>query len=388
MIFGDKIEKKVKGRDFFMKKKVLAAIMAAAFILAGCGEAEEGDSPLQTLDPVIIDETPEPTSEPPQESEEEQVPEEEENREGMYRSEITNEWIDESLKNQRPIAVMVDNEKIALPHFGLTEADVVYEIMNSTLNGRITRLMVIVKDWGKIQQMGSVRSTRSSNIPLAAEWNAVLCHDGGPFYVDEWIARDYLDNISGTFARIPNGKDWEYTEYVTKDTLEQSLKDKGYSTEYNSHYPGEHFQFSDTEIDLSGEAGAVDCTEIQLPFPHNKSTLKYNESTGTYDYYEYGAAHLDALHDNAPLTFENLLIQSCSFSQLDEGGYMIYNMIGSGTGYYITGGKAIEVNWSKTSETAPTVFTKKGTNEEVQLNTGKIYISLVPSDTWNDIVIK
>ena len=50
----------------------------------------------------------------------------------MYRSEITNEWIDESLQNQRPIAVMVDNEKKALPHFGLTEADVVYEMMNST----------------------------------------------------------------------------------------------------------------------------------------------------------------------------------------------------------------------------------------------------------------
>ena len=89
-----------------------------------------------------------------------EVQTEEENREGMYRSEITNEWIDESLKDQRPVAVMVDNEKTALPHYGLTEADVVYEIMNSTANGRITRLMAIVKDWGKITQFGSIRSTR------------------------------------------------------------------------------------------------------------------------------------------------------------------------------------------------------------------------------------
>ena len=68
----------------------------------------------------------------------------------MYRSELTNEWIDISLKNQRPVAIMVDNEKAALPHYGLTEADIVYEMMNSTANGRITRLMAIVKDWGKI----------------------------------------------------------------------------------------------------------------------------------------------------------------------------------------------------------------------------------------------
>ena len=40
----------------------------------------------------------------------------------MYRSELTNEWLDESLKNQRPIAAMVDNEKTALPHYGLSTA--------------------------------------------------------------------------------------------------------------------------------------------------------------------------------------------------------------------------------------------------------------------------
>ena len=43
--------------------------------------------------------------------------------EGFYRSELTNEVISEELKDQRPIAVMVDNEKTALPHYGLTQAD-------------------------------------------------------------------------------------------------------------------------------------------------------------------------------------------------------------------------------------------------------------------------
>lgn len=69
--------------------------------------------------------------------------------EHSYRSELTNEWIDEDLKDQRPIAVMVDNEKTALPHYGLTEADVVYEIMNSTLNDRITRFYGTGKGLGE-----------------------------------------------------------------------------------------------------------------------------------------------------------------------------------------------------------------------------------------------
>ena len=374
-----------------MKKKVLAAIMAATVILAGCGgnDGENDSSPVETLAPVIIEETPEPTPEATEEPQEEEE-EPDEVREGMYRSELTNEWIGGELKDQRPIAVMVDNEKIALPHYGLTEADVVYEIMNSTLNDRITRFMVLVKDWGKIEQLGSIRSTRSTNVYLVGEWNAVLCHDGGPYFALDLVReKDYCDNFSGTFSRVDNGKAREFTEYILPGDLDRNFSDTNYSKEYNEFYPGEHFQFSNKEFDLSDADGAFDCTEIQLPFKHNGSTLRYNEETGTYDYYEYGQAHVDPQHGNAQLSFKNLLIQDCTFSDLGDG-YLIYNVldVSGRSGYYITNGKAIEVTWLKGADTEPTTFYKKGTSEEIELNTGKTYISIVPSDTWKDIVIK
>ena len=121
-----------------MKKKGIALLLAltmAAAAMTGCGDKKDPE-PVKELDFADIagdttnDADNAPESPDVEESFTEQV--EEETREGMYRSEITNEWIDESLKNQRPIAVMVDNEKTALPHYGLTEADVVYELMNST----------------------------------------------------------------------------------------------------------------------------------------------------------------------------------------------------------------------------------------------------------------
>jgi hypothetical protein len=317
-----------------------------------------------------------------------EVETEEESHEGMYRSELTNEWIDESLQNQRPIAVMVDNEKTALPHYGLTEADVVYELMNSTANNRITRFMAIVKDWGSIEQFGSIRSTRPTNIMLAAEWNAVLCHDGGPFYIDEWLAKSYSANFSGGFSRVNNGKSREFTEYICAGDLESKFSSSKYTTEYNSYYQGAHYQFSNTEIDLGENSSSIDCTEIALPFPHNSSTLKYNESTGTYDYYEYGSAHTDPLHDNAQLTFKNLLIQNTTFSQLDDNGYLIYNAIGNGDAYYITDGKAVPVKWIKSGESDRTVYLDLNTGDEIELNTGKTYVALVPSDSWSSVSIK
>ena len=378
-----------------MKKKGIALLLAltmAAAAMTGCGDKKDSE-PVKELDFADIagdttnDADNAPESPDVEESFTEQV--EEETREGMYRSEITNEWIDEGLKNQRPIAVMVDNEKTALPHYGLTEADVVYELMNSTANGRITRFMAVVKDWGKIEQFGSIRSTRDTNIMLAAEWNAVLCHDGGPFYIDKWIAKDYSANFSGGFSRVNNGKSREFTEYICAGDLDKKFANSKYSTEYNEFYPGQHYVFSNSAVDLTTMGDTMDCTEIELPFPHNSSRLQYNESTGTYDYYEYGSAHKDPQHGNAQLTFKNLLIQDTTFSQHDQNGYLIYNAIDSGRdAYYITEGKAVEVTWIKAGENEPTIYLNKQTGEQIEMNTGKTYVALVPSDSWNDVVIK
>ncbi|MBQ8118473.1 MAG: DUF3048 domain-containing protein [Lachnospiraceae bacterium] len=317
----------------------------------------------------------------------------------MYRSELTNEWIAGSLQNQRPVAVMVDNELYALPHYGVNDADVVYEIMNSTENNRVTRLMVIVKDWENIERLGSIRSTRTTNFMVAAEWNAILCHDGGPFYIQDYTSKPYVNNLSGGFARYSNGKATEFTEYVTYNSytntnkgqtyagLGSRIKSAGYSTTYNDYYPGKHFNFSDEEFKLSDNYSTVAATSVTLNFPHNGSKLFYNTSTGTYDYYEYGEYHKDAATGGVT-TFKNVILQSCSFYNLDANGYLTYNVVGSGDGYYITNGEAIPITWSKGSETGLTVFKNKATGQEITLNTGKTYIAIAPSDTWSQVTLK
>ena len=384
-----------------MKKKMLAPILVAlGLFMTACGGSDTPiSSPIQTLAPQSMEASASATSQP-ETTEPTEAPELID-YDKMYQSELTNEWIDLSLKDQRPIAVMVDNEKTALPHYGLTEADVVYEIMNSTANGRITRFMALVKDWGSITQFGSIRSTRPTNFILAAEWNAVLIHDGGPFFIDEWKAKPYSANLSGGFARFSNGKATEFTEYVTYDKytntekgktydgLKQRFANSNYSTTYNEYYPGKHFQFADETVDFSGRSDAKAATWIELPFPHNSSTLKYNEETKTYDYYEYGTAHLDPLHDDAQLTFKNVILQDTTFADLGEG-YLIYNALSDvpRDGYYITEGKAIEVTWTNPKENGITRYYDKATGEEIKLNTGKTYISLIPADTWDEVVIK
>lgn len=362
-----------------MKKRtvLLAATLAMSLSLAACG----GDSSEETAQNDVERETTEASEEA-----EEVV---EETRDGMYRSELTNEWIDEELKNQRPIAVMVDNESIALPHYGLSEADVVYEMMNSTANGRITRFMALFKDYESVEQIGSIRSVRPTNVIISAEWNAILCHDGGPFYIDEYLAEECADNFSGTFSRVNNGKSREYTEYILSGDMEDNFERTDIDKEYNKYYEGAHYQFASESnpVDLSDNTDAIDAALVDLPFPHNGSYLEYDEETELYNYFEYGKAHVDPGNDNAQMCFKNLLIQSCGYQQYDEHGYMIFNCIGEGGGYYITNGKAIFVTWKKEDMTSPTRYYDADGNE-ITINTGKTYVGFVPVDDWTSLVIE
>ena len=314
----------------------------------------------------------------------------EENHDGMYRSELTNEWIDESIKNQRPVAVMVDNEVYALDHYGLTQADIVYEIMNSTANDEITRFMALVKDWGNITRFGSIRSVRPTHFMLAPEYNAVLIHDGGPFYIKEYTGLPWINNLSGGFARIDNGKPREFTEYVTTGEVEARLEGNKYDKEYNDYYPGPHWKFSDdktpTDLSLAGDSSA--CTKIELPFPHNDSQLTYDAASNTYLYSEYGRAHVDPENDNKQLAFTNVIIQCAECVELDENGYMKFNITNrSGKGYFVTGGHAIPITWEKGDDLDITNYYDASGNE-IMLNTGKTYIGFVATYRWEELVMK
>jgi len=364
---------------------LLLAVISVAGIMTGCGNKQASaaepieivsDGDQTTTDTTTTDTTDTSTTEV--------------SHDGMYQSELTNEWISDTLQNQRPIAAMVDNESIALPQYGLTQADVVYEMTNSTMNGGVTRFMVLVKDWESITQLGNIRSIRPTNLMVAPEWNAVICHDGGPFYIDDYLKNPYIDHFSGTFSRVSNGKSREYTEYIVTGDLDTNFTDTGYSTEYNKYYKGAHFQFAadETTTDLSQNSDSVEATHVDLPYQHNKPYLDYNSEDGLYSYSEYGAANTDPANGDAQLAFKNVILQNTTYKVYDEHGYMVFNVIDSGrSGYYITDGKAIPVTWKKTDDVTPTKYYDASGNEIV-LNTGKTYIAIIPDDLWDGVLLK
>ena len=298
-------------------------------------------------------------------------------------SELTGLPVNSALASQRPAAVMIDNDTRALPHYGLAEADVVYEMMNSTANNRVTRLMALYKDWQVVNQIGNIRSTRPTNILLASEWNAILIHDGGPFYNDAYFTSTGINHLSGSFSRVRNGKASEFTEYLKGNELAARAASGGISSTYTNPSAQQHWNFAATDLSTKGGISAsvckLNCFKLTLP------SLVYNTASGTYDYYENGKISKDG-EDGQTVSFKNVILQDVSFTQYDSNGYLIYNVVGSGVGWYLTNGKAIPIVWLKASETGITrYYDAKGA--EITLNPGKTYVGICPSDDWSRVLI-
>ena len=374
-------------------------MLTMLFVLTSCNRYEKIDTPsasevkeaLQESQVDLENQTEVSEAIENEVTEEASETEPEETKEGFYRSELTNEWTDEKIKNQRPIAVMIDNEIKALPHYGTSRADIVYEMMNSTLNDRVTRFMCIFKDYNSLSQIGSIRSVRTTNLQISPEYNSIVVHDGGPLYINAYFAAPYVEHLSGGFSRIKNGKPTEFTEYITEGQITDRCKKENIDLEYNEYYQGSHWQFAKVnhQTDLSERNDYFNCTRVELPYKHNNPKLEYVEETGLYRYSEYGNEYIDALTDEH-MEFKNVIIQESTFTQFDEHGYMNFWIHDNENmhGYYLTGGNAIPITWAKDKyDMFPTQFyVADGTM--IQMNIGRTYICIVPDDVWDDIVFE
>ena len=368
--------------------------LTCASMLFSCGSKND------TVETVPVAEVQESTAAPAEtESEtetatvEEDVPPEE----GMVKSDLTGEWISGDLADQRPIAVMIPDENAALPHYGLSNADILYEC---SVEGNMTRLMAVFKDWKNIERIGNIRSCRDYYVYWAKEWDAIYCHIGGPFYILNAINDPTTNNITGAvLASDPSQKKGLYdaafyrtsdrkaphNAYTSGDRIDKAAQALGYSETYTENYQSDHFKFASTNNPNTLEqygSSAIPATKIDLAgaYPITKTYFEYNEEDGLY-YRFQGMQKGDQKHmdgaNNKQLSFKNVLVQFAYYETRDAKGYLSFQCHDdTKDGYYFTNGKGIHVTWKKTSDFAPTKFYDDNGNE-IEINPGKTNIGVV-----------
>lgn len=362
-------------------KALFLIAVSSTLLLSGCGSKDENNSD-SGVNAETIEQTAEETGNAAEVADSEEAP-----AEGMVRSKLTNEWVDGSLANKRPIAVMIPNEISAVPHYGISNADILYEC---NVEGDMTRLMGIFGDWENMEKIGNVRSARDYYIYWSFEWDALLCHYGGPFYIDEVISRETTNNINGTVAAEgvyfrSTDRSAPHNAYISAEGINQAIEQYDYSKEYRGMADDNHFQFASASEPntLNQYSGAVEGSFIDMSecYPMTKSYFKYNETDGLYYRYQNLAGgtdgpHVDAANDEQ-LAFKNVIIQNTYYEVRDEKGYLAYQCIdNSRDGWFFTEGKAIHINWVKESDYGATRYYDDD-GKEITLNTGKTMILIV-----------
>ncbi len=360
-----------------MRKRIIYLLLAVCVLSTSVGCAkqkkQEPEATVQEAPEAVEKNEPEEPKEKPQEEEPEEA---EPTHEGEAKSYLTGEWIDEELAKKRPFAVMIGNTADALPQFGVSNADVIYEV---PVEGSYTRMMAIFQDYSGMDKIGSVRSCRHYFIYFAKEFDAIYSHYGQAIYAEPILAQDDVHNLSGMdsdiepimFYRDMNRKS-PHNAFISSDGIVAGIEKKGYRTEISDTYSG-HYQFAedDTQVQLQGEEALV----VSPGYFVNKPWFVYNSKDGLYYRYEFGDKQIDGANDKQ-LAVKNILIQYCDWSYKDENGYLDINTTSGGDGYYITNGKMEKVTWTKANENSPARYFDESGNE-ITINQGKTWVCVV-----------
>ena len=302
-----------------------------------------------------------------------------------YVSYLTGLEVSEEYADRRPVAIMIPNDNYgALPHVGIGSAEIVYQCL---AEGGYTRLMAIfdAQTFETLDKIGPIRSSRLYYAYYAMEYDALYMHFGQSYLAEDFLYSSAIDNINclvvSAYTR-DSSRTSPNNAFTSGTLINQYTGSLGYSDTHDDDYTGT-FLFADEEVNLTD---GVDAYIVTPYYPIDKPWFEYNEEDGLYYRYQYGSEHVDSA-TGEQLCYKNIIIISVPTSTVDSHGYLALSVAGSGSGYYVTNGKAISITWSKSSETAVTHYYDSEGNE-LALNTGKTFVCVESPDYFSKVTFE
>lgn len=284
---------------------------------------------------------------------------------------------------KRPVAVMVNNVDAALPQYGISAADLIFEL---PVEYDLTRLMAVYGDYTQIPEVCSIRSCRYYYPILAVGFDAIYVNWGmnesvarptvNSMDIDQYDGDEYGlgDCFGRDKARYESGYAWEHTgvfhgpnfpSVLEKDKVRTDLKEDKTGTAYNF-----------VEMDKNAAPNGEDVQKVRVDFGANYSVFTYDEENHEYLKNFKDSPHMDGI-SKEQLKFENVIVLETEIKPYpgDEViKYVDWEGGENAKGYYISEGKMVPITWSKAGMYDPLKFFDANGNE-LQLNRGKSYIA-------------
>jgi hypothetical protein len=290
--------------------------------------------------------------------------------------------------SRKPLAVMINNATPARPQAGVTKADIVYEIV---AEGGITRFLAVYLS-ELPEKVGPIRSVREYYLVIVKELgDAMLMHIGyspqARQRIDEW---DILSlGLSGAdFYRDSRGNPEVATEH-TAFASGKELYSFGEAIKYNNLEEIKSWRFNDSfSIDSFKKANYL---KIDFWYEGEYSAIfKYDSVKSEYVRYS-GIVNnqpqllIDDL-SKTEVRVKNVIVQFANEVPIpnDDKGRLDYELLGEGKALIFRNGIVIESKWKKDSLNNRTMFYDLN-GKEIELNRGKIWVSVVPSRNENQV---
>lgn len=294
--------------------------------------------------------------------------------------------IDEKSKT-RPFAIMINNINEARKvQSSLNKAYIVYELV---VEGGLTRYLALYKDVPEAV-IGSVRSARHYFIDYVLENDAIYVHWGWSPQAQSDIRNLKINNINGLtyegvyFYRTKNiGA--PHNGFTNMELLAKAREKLKYSVETEKE---NLLKYSAEPVKLNTYESVQDADSVNITYSQNtKIKYEYDQESLKYIRFQDGIKQIDHENNDGVLV-KNIIIYQIANYGLNDGmnkGRQDINNVDSGTGYYVSEGKAIKINWSKESRSAQTIYTdEKG--ERLILNDGNTFIQIVPTTGKAEII--
>lgn len=286
-----------------------------------------------------------------------------------------------------PILVQIDNTPRAMPQWGISKADIIYEMPLSEPGW--TRLTAVFSDVYP-DEAGPVRSGRYMHADLREEWDGPIVFYGAQedkgsnmrealkeygvnkknLSIDghaNKYSKDYLvrvkyhyapSNVSVYVAKL--------REFIIKDT-------KNYS------FVPRPFLFTDAPQYAGPLATSVEITRRDNQ--ETAATYIYDAANNGYARHNFKGPYIDLLAPETPIFFSNVIIQRTKVGYNGHSSMPIMpNIVGSGAADIFIAGRYIAGSWTRSALTERTVFLDEQGNE-LQLARGKSWIVVADDAT-------
>lgn len=294
--------------------------------------------------------------------------------------------------DKRPLVVKIDNAPAARPHFGITQADIVFEIL---VEGFVTRLAAVFHSQDP-QSIGNIRSARLADRSIAPMVRGALAYSGTsayemPLIQDDAAQGKYVDlsaDYTAGYYRV-SFRLSPYNLFTSAQAMRQAIAAKG--ADGPQTVPSWGFLArSDHVPTIAGMAGAVPATDVTIPYraDSSRASYQYDAQARTYARSQNNAGkpirELDGAN-NEPVAASNIVVIRTEIWEVpeivDASGAHGHDMrlTGTGTATIFRDGLRQEATWSRAGETDPFMF-KNAAGERILLAPGQTWVHVIPND--------